>query len=53
MNNFGYTPNQVAEMTIEQQILGFKELKDAGRTIHFTSLGEARKFLQDLKNAKS
>jgi len=51
MRNFGYTPNQIAEMTIEQQMLGFKDPEKANeRYVRCSSLQEARQMLAELQN---
>jgi len=54
MQNYGYTPNQIADMSIEQQILGFKDMESANpKIVHCSNIQEARRFLQELKNVKS
>ena len=50
MNNFGYTPEQIGNMTIEQLSLGFKDIDKANpNVINCSSIHEARRFLQEFK----
>jgi len=51
MNNFGYLPHEIADMTIEQLSLGFKNAKTANPNIvSCSSIHEARRFLQEFRN---
>jgi len=53
MQSFGYSPNEIASMTIEQMRLAFKDPDKDCKIVRCSSIQEARKFLQEFKNAKS
>lgn len=53
MYAFGYTPKQIAEMTLEQQLLGLSDPDSTdSKIVHCKNLGEARRFIEEIKRSK-
>jgi hypothetical protein len=50
MKAYGYTPEEISNMTLEQTILGYQGEDKDSKIVHCSSLQEARRILQELQN---